>query len=1180
MHLKTLTLRGFKSFATATTLSFEPGINCVVGPNGSGKSNVVDALSWVMGEQGVKNLRGGAMADVIFAGTAKRPALGRAEVSLTIDNTDGALPIDYSEVTISRTLFRAGGSEYAINGTACRLLDIQELLSDTGMGREMHVIIGQGRLDEVLSATPEDRRIFIEEAAGVLKHRRRKEKALRKLDAMENNLTRVEDLAAELRRQLGPLARQAETARRAQVIQSDAFDARARLLADDIAQAQARLQAGQGDEEKAAAQRAEVREKVAAQRAVVAELEQDAAAASPQLAKLTMQWQQVSALTERFRSLAQLAAERERSLRQDPGTPTGEDPAHIRERAATARQNEAELRAQVEAAEDALREVIRSRENAEAAEREKEEALATINRTLADRRESAALLGGQIQTANSRIEALTEELTRIEQTLQSTKARMAQSAAQVIELEQDAVAHTDGDDTLSIAHEEAARELQEAKDAVENARTALSDARSAAVQWRTKAQTLALSLAPQDATAWFTELPGARGLVRDQLQILPGWESAAEAALADVVSGAVVESVVSAVDALRAARDANAGRLELLIATESAPQADTAAIIAAAKLDDSQAVPAATAITGSKAITGAVCALVANTILCADLVSARKLLAAGAVRVATLAGDVLTAYQATGGEVDPQALLSQQAAYSEAVTKSEEAEAREAQAQTALEQAIARAGEAAEEFENLAGQLNTRDSRLAAVSAQLGVLRQGVNAAREEIENNETRRQQVEAELRRRQEELALLNERSVDLDAEPADLVAKATVAAEEKAAAHAETIAQRSNETEARLKLRTREERLRALAGKADALENQARSQEERLARMQQAAVRRAAGAELASEIAAAAINCTTAGSQILAEITQSREAAEAARAERDTELSDARQKLEDLRATAQEMDEASHRQELALAEQRIRYEQLAANALNDLGMEASTLINEFGPHLPIVDGDGNEKPFVRAEQEKRLAKAERGLVRLGKINPLALEEHAALEERQRYLTEQIKDIRTSRQDLQSIVRDIDERVEEVLSTAVVEVEVEFEKVFARLFPGGKGKLVLTEPDNLLTTGVDIEARPPGKRVKRLSLLSGGERSLTALAFLIAIFKACPSPFYVMDEVEAALDDTNLSRLLEVFEELKENSQLLVITHQKRTMEIADTIYGMSMAEDGVTSVISQRIQEVLPE
>ena len=248
MYVKTLTLKGFKSFASATTMRLEPGITCIVGPNGSGKSNVVDALAWVMGEQGAKSLRGGKMEDVIFAGTAGRAPLGRAEVSLTIDNTDGALPIDYTEVTITRTMFRNGGSDYAINGTPSRLLDIQELLSDSGIGREMHVIVGQGQLDTILRATPEERRGFIEEAAGVLKHRKRKERALRKLEAMEANLTRVADLTGEIRRQLGPLGRQAEAARKAAVIQAEARDARLRLLADDLVQLTSTLEQEVADE--------------------------------------------------------------------------------------------------------------------------------------------------------------------------------------------------------------------------------------------------------------------------------------------------------------------------------------------------------------------------------------------------------------------------------------------------------------------------------------------------------------------------------------------------------------------------------------------------------------------------------------------------------------------------------------------------------------------------------------------------------------------------------------------------------------------------------------------------------------------------------------------------------------------------------------------------------------------
>src|SRR5687767_12719047 len=318
MHLKSLTLRGFKSFASATTLRLEPGITCVVGPNGSGKSNVVDALAWVMGEQGVKSLRGGKMEDVIFAGTAGRPPLGRAEVMLTIDNTDGALPIDYSEVTISRTMFRTGGSEYAINGQSCRLLDVQELLSDSGIGREMHVIVGQGQLDSILHATPEDRRGFIEEAAGVLKHRKRKEKALRKLDSTEGNLTRLSDLLGEIRRQLKPLGRQAEVARRAQSVQADVRDARARLMADDMVAARTALEQELADESVLLERRTEVEAALAATRETEAALEAALREDLPALARAQETWFGLSSLRERLRGTAGLAAERVRNAASQP----------------------------------------------------------------------------------------------------------------------------------------------------------------------------------------------------------------------------------------------------------------------------------------------------------------------------------------------------------------------------------------------------------------------------------------------------------------------------------------------------------------------------------------------------------------------------------------------------------------------------------------------------------------------------------------------------------------------------------------------------------------------------------------------------------------------------------------------------------------------------------------------
>lgn len=1179
MHLKTLTLRGFKSFASATTLSFEPGINCVVGPNGSGKSNVVDALAWVMGEQGAKNLRGGNMADVIFAGTSKRPALGRAEVSLTIDNADGALPIEFSEVTISRTLFRSGGSEYAINGTAARLLDIQELLSDTGMGKEMHVIIGQGKLDEVLSATPEDRRNFIEEAAGVLKHRRRKEKALRKLDAMKANLTRIEDLASELRRQLGPLARQAATARRAQIIQAEVFDARARLLADDLAQATARLEAQTGDEKKIAAQRAELTEKVTEAAAQVQQIEAEAAKASPEIATLTESWQRLSSLVERFRGLAQLAAERQRTLSEpSQAAYRGESVASILERASRAREQEQDLRSQVAAAQDALNDAVAAREQAEAAENEIDSRLATVNRAIADRREESARLNGRIQAANSRVEALRAENERVAAAMRAARERAEQAEAQVRELEEQAVAHSDGDDSLSIAHEEAARRSQEAADAVEQARKALTEAQSDHVKWRTTAETLALSLQAQDATRWLLEehRSGVRGLVRDLVRVSPGWEVALEAASFGIAGGAVVGDVDAAVDALRAARETQAGHLELLIETDEQAEERAREALEAAGLPADQAMLASDAVLADGGPARALRQVVSGTVLAVDLAAAKRLLAAGAPAVATQAGDFISSSHARGGENQEGAVLARQAAYDSARRQEGEAEVAVERASKALEQAIARSEVAANELAQLGAQLSARDSQLAAVTAQLGILRQSVTSAREEVERNESRSARIAVELEARGQELEQLRAQSADLGEGPQDLEANSKELTAEREAAHKRTIATRSDETEARLKLRTREERSRSGAGKADSLVAQARAVEARIAAEERGAQRRLEAAQAAQSVHEDALAALAYVQELAGVVTEKRAAAQAENQVRDAELTRARTSLEELRGQLRQLEEAGHRQELAVAEQRLRFEQLEARALEDLGMSGKALVDEYGPHLP-VESEAGTGPFVRAEQEKRLRKAERDLARLGKINPLALEEHAALEERQRYLASQLEDLRKTRSDLLGIVRDIDERVEQVMTAALADVAEQFTQTFARLFPGGSGRIVLTDPESVLTTGVEIEARPPGKRVKRLSLLSGGERSLTAIAFLVAIFKARPSPFYVMDEVEAALDDTNLSRLLELFQELRSNSQLLIITHQKRTMEIADALYGVAMRGDGVTSVISQRLKEI---
>ena len=572
MHLKTLTLRGFKSFASATTLSLEPGITCVVGPNGSGKSNVVDALSWVMGEQGAKSLRGGAMADVIFAGTSSRPPLGRAEVSLTIDNADGALPIEYSEVTISRTLFRNGGSEYAINGTSCRLLDIQDLLSDSGLGREMHVIVGQGRLDSVLSATPEDRRGFIEEAAGILKHRKRKDKALRKLEATAANLARLTDLSSEIRRQLGPLAKQADVARRAQVVQIDLRDARARLLADDLVQLTSSLAQEIADETALREERSRVEAEQQEARQRLTRVETDAAAAAPALREASEMWYRLSSLRERLRGTHTLAGERCRLL----GTPqteesSGRDPADLDAQAARARTAEAELTTEAEKARADLEAMVTERTYAEQRSAEAERALAAVHRGVADRREGLARLTGQVAAMRSKVEGSEAELDRLRRDLDDAQQRAEAAEREFVALEQQAVGAQEGEEGLDEAHEAALAALEEATAAVTELTETEREAEGDKATWTARLDALQMSLARKDGTGALlsAELPGVLGSVADLLTVEAGYENAIAAALGHLADAAAAESVDVAVDALRHVRATEAGQARVLIATEA-----------------------------------------------------------------------------------------------------------------------------------------------------------------------------------------------------------------------------------------------------------------------------------------------------------------------------------------------------------------------------------------------------------------------------------------------------------------------------------------------------------------------------------------------------------------------------------------------------------------------------------
>lgn len=1281
MHLKALTLRGFKSFASATTLRFEPGITCVVGPNGSGKSNVVDALSWVMGEQGAKSLRGGKMEDVIFAGTTGRPPLGRAEVSLTIDNSDGALPIEYAEVTITRIMFRNGGSEYQINGDTCRLLDIQELLSDSGIGREMHVIVGQGQLDSVLHADPMGRRAFIEEAAGVLKHRKRKEKALRKLDAMRANLARIQDLTDELRRQLKPLGRQAAVARRAAVIQADLRDARLRLLADDLVRLRRALQTEIADEAalKERKETAESELKKALQREAL--LEDEVRQLTPRLQRAQQTWYELSQLAERVRGTISLADARVKSATSAPPEERrGREPEDMEREAARIREQEAELEAALEAAEHALEDTVAHRAELERELAAEERRLKDVARAIADRREGLARLNGQVNAARSRAASAQSEIDRLAAARDEAQERAVAAQEEYEQLKAEVDGLDAGDVELTERHEAAKRALADAESALTEAReeATAAERRRAATQARHEA--LALGLRRKDGTGALLgardRLTGLLGPAAGLLSVTPGHEIALAAAFGAAADAIAVTTPASAAEAIRLLRKQDAGRAALLLAgaPEEAPapvsgartgqtaRRDTHAAEAGARgrtgdqagsrqpspphgddgadhrgpgesvhrgpgetghrvngeteseaglpgtepTDPRPRTPydgapgdvteashptgppyAADLVRGPAELMPAVRRLLRGIVVVGTLEDAEDLVyARPGLTAVTAEGDLLAAHFAHGGSAGAPSLLEVQASVDEAAAALEELAVRCEELGETQRLAVERRKERAALVEELGEWRRAAEREKSSVAQQLGRLAGQARGAAGEAERSTAAAARAQEALDRAVEEAEVLAERLAVAEEMPVE--EEPDTAVRDRLAADGANA--RQTEMEARLQVRTHEERVKGLAGRAEGLDRAARAEREARARAEQRRARLRHEAAVAEAVASGARQLLAHVEISLGRADQERVAAENARTYKEQALGTARREGRELKAELDKLTDSVHRGEVLGAEKRMRIEQLESKALEELGVEPEGLVAEYGPDQPVppsLPAEGEELPedpehprnqprqFHRAEQERRLKSAERAYQQLGKVNPLALEEFAALEERHKFLSEQLEDLKKTRADLLQVVKEVDERVEQVFTEAYRDTAREFEGVFSRLFPGGDGRLILTDPDNMLTTGVDVEARPPGKKVKRLSLLSGGERSLTAVALLVSIFKARPSPFYVMDEVEAALDDTNLQRLIRIMQELQEASQLIVITHQKRTMEVADALYGVSMQGDGVSKVISQRLR-----
>jgi chromosome segregation protein len=1190
VYLKSLTLKGFKSFASPTTLRFEPGITAVVGPNGSGKSNVVDALAWVMGEQGAKSLRGGKMEDVIFAGTSSRAPLGRSEVTVTIDNSDNALPIEYSEVSITRRMFRDGASEYEINGSSCRLMDVQELLSDSGIGREMHVIVGQGKLEEILQSRPEDRRAFIEEAAGVLKHRKRKEKALRKLEAMSANLARLTDLTTELRRQLKPLGRQAEVARRAQTIQADLRDARLRLAADDLVRRQVERDAILEAEAAIRREHDEAASRLAVASGELAAHEEALVALSQRAESVQQTWFGLSALAERVGATVRIASERAAYLDVAPATLGDTDPDALEAEAEQVAIAEQRLLAELAAARTRLETARAELAEWDRRAAEADRAHLAAVRAEADRREGLARLAGRVETMRARVESIDDSVARLSERIEDAAGRAQQTRAE-FETVQGRVGELDqGEVGLDEHHERTVAALRLADERVAQLQSAERGAEREVASLRARIDALSVGIERKDGAAWLAQNHSGTGIfgpIAKLVKVRSGYEAAVAAVLGSAADALGAESFGAARSAVAALKEADGGRAALVLGDWPAPEPVPAAGLpggARWALELVEAPPR---------LRGAMIAMLSGVAVVSDLAEALDLVAARPqLRAVTLDGDLVGAGWVSGGSDRKLSTLEVTSEIDKASGGLAAAEAQVVQLSAALSGALTEQAARQDAAEQALAALNESDAAISTMYEQLGRLGQDARAAEEEWARLLQQREELEAGRTQTVDEVTELETRLRNAqETQQVHAADPSPAAARQQIAAAVENA--RAVEVEALLEVRTAEERANAVRGRADSLRRAATAEREARVRAAQAHAARLRAAAVAAAVAECGRLLASRLNGVVEAAARHRDAMAAERQQRSVAMTAVRDETHTLSARVATLTDSLHRDEVADAQAALRIEQLEQMVLEQFGMAPPDLIAEYGPQVALPPTElelaefeqARERgeqvtapapmPYDRPTQERRAKRAERELAELGRVNPLALEEFAALEERYNFLSTQLEDVKAARKDLLGVVADVDARILQVFSDAFADVEREFRTVFTSLFPGGEGRLRLTDPDDMLTTGIEVEARPPGKKITRLSLLSGGEKALTAVAMLVAIFRARPSPFYILDEVEAALDDVNLGRLLGLFEQLRAQSQIVIITHQKPTMEVADALYGMTMQGDGITAVISQRMR-----
>lgn len=1142
MYLKSLKVVGFKSFADRTRLELRPGVTVVVGPNGSGKSNLVDAVSWVMGTQSTKSLRTQKMEDVVFAGTATRPALNRAEVTLVFDNESRTLPIDIDEVSLTRRLYRDGSSDYEMNGVPCRLLDIQELLSDSGVGRHQHVIVGQGQIETVLNSGPTDHRAVIEEAAGVLKHRGRKDRALRRLERTDADVLRLQDIAGEITRQMRPLKRQANAAEQAAELETRIQELRLYLGGQRLRRLDERSAAISAEHDRLTGWindgEAEVGELASALHILTAEaghvgeaLDRDTAAAA-----------RLETTLERIRRSSSVAHERYRA-------------AQARREGADERRRD--LDEELTLLDRQVVEVGAEVAEAEAAAHRREQRFRSLEdeaRSLFDQGNlspegALAVLRGEVRSIEGAEGRDSRELEQIDRRMAVVEAQLRDDEEETGRVK-DEIHRLDEQATVGqAAYERALAERRSRQERWEAMEDALGEARlaSASSRARLDAVSAAGSVDPR-ARETLAATSGHRGTLTSLMDIPSRWVAAVDAALGPWAGSAVFDDHESLERAVGLLKSGGFGGLGAV--TASGERATTARD-AAAELG----VDALVDLVGAAHDAELMESLIGDVLAVEGWSMALRIAARHPhLRVVTPEGDLVTVSGVRVGQPDgagPTMVDAAGRALEEAETELARVTSLHTSARRDFEHSRQRERGALEELEAV-------EARLSGASEALGRLTRGRANLEDELQRLAERRRSLREISDDRRVTLHRLRARLTALEGEEAERQRAWDEMEERRAALEAEREGAREAWQQATAELRAARERLQiterrrrdvATSLEGDMAAPVSDAELERLALIEE--LGRRAGDVLSRRLG-----------ELRDRQAEWRRRAAATGSQRDgvrTRHDASRARLEQARKRLGEL-------EVEATEIRVRREGVAEALRRDADSDEHTALAAPAPDVE----DDDDLEAVLDDMTARFR-------RMGPVNPLAAHEYAELAERHTFLTDQLADLETSRQELRRVVSALDEEIQTRFLAAFEEVAAAYEQHFSVLFPGGAGRLRLSDPSDPLETGVEIQAQPLGKKVSDLSLLSGGERSLAALAFLFAVFKARPSPFYLLDEVEAALDDANLRRFLRLMDAFRADAQLVIVTHQQQTMEAADVLYGVTMEPGGSSQVVRKEVVAV---